>query len=141
MKKIIYILILFLFFNLALAFTVDEIITGHLVRYPSGTFNVQNFAPIIEAPEGYIGDPGDLVSVSPDVMDPNGDNFTIEFGAPLNSSGQWQSTEDDEGIFYAIQKIRDKNVVSNVQLYLDLYNYKGRGREQAEYLRDKAIKL
>ena len=47
----------------------------------------------------------------------------------------------DEGIFYATQNVRDKNVVSNVQLYLDLYNYKGRGREQAEYLRDKAIKL
>jgi len=47
----------------------------------------------------------------------------------------------DEEIFYATQKVRDKNVVSNVQLYLDLYNYKGRGREQAEYLRDKAIKL
>jgi len=47
----------------------------------------------------------------------------------------------DEGIFYATQKVRDNNVVSNVQLYLDLYNYKGRGREQAEYLRNKAIKL
>lgn len=47
----------------------------------------------------------------------------------------------DEGIYYATQKVRDKSVVSNIQLYLDLYNYKGRGREQAEYLRDKAIKL
>jgi len=47
----------------------------------------------------------------------------------------------DEGVFYATQKVRDKNIVSYVQLYLDLYNYKGRGREQAEYLRDKAIKL
>jgi len=47
----------------------------------------------------------------------------------------------DEGVFYGIQKVQKRNVVSNIQLYLDLYNYKGRGREQAEYLREKAIKF
>jgi hypothetical protein len=47
----------------------------------------------------------------------------------------------DEGVFYATRKIDRKNIVSNIQLYLDLYNYKGRGREQAEYLREKAIKF
>jgi hypothetical protein len=47
----------------------------------------------------------------------------------------------DEGIYYGIQKVQKRNVVSNIQLYLDLYNYKGRGREQAEYLREKAIKF
>lgn len=47
----------------------------------------------------------------------------------------------DEGVFYGTQRIKEKNVVSNIQLYLDLYNYKGRGREQAEYLREKVIKF
>jgi len=47
----------------------------------------------------------------------------------------------DVGVFYATQKVGEKNIVSNIQLYLDLYNYKGRGREQAEYLREKAIKF
>lgn len=47
----------------------------------------------------------------------------------------------DEGVFYTTRKIDRKNIVSNIQLYLDLYNYKGRGREQAEYLREKAIKF
>jgi len=47
----------------------------------------------------------------------------------------------DEGVFYGIQKVQKRNLVSNIQLYLDLYNYKGRGREQAEYLREKAIKF
>lgn len=45
----------------------------------------------------------------------------------------------DDGVFYAAQKLRNRNVVSNIQLYLDLYNYKGRGKEQAEYLREKVI--
>ncbi|MBC8488220.1 MAG: hypothetical protein H8D45_19500 [Bacteroidetes bacterium] len=45
----------------------------------------------------------------------------------------------DDGVFYGTQNIQRRNVVSTIQLYLDLYNYKGRGREQAEYLRERAI--
>ena len=47
----------------------------------------------------------------------------------------------DEGVFYAPQIISGRTVVSNVQLYLDLYNYKGRGREQAEHLRENILKF
>jgi len=39
-------------------------------------------------------------------------------------------------LFFNTQKIKDYNVVSNLQLYLDLYNFQPRGREQAEYLRN-----
>lgn len=37
-------------------------------------------------------------------------------------------------VFYNLQKIKGYNVVSNLQLYLDLYNFQPRGREHAEYL-------
>jgi len=47
----------------------------------------------------------------------------------------------DEGVLYAPQIISRRNVVSNVQLYLDLYNYRGRGREQAEHLRENILKF
>lgn len=36
--------------------------------------------------------------------------------------------------FYNLQKIKGYNIVSNLQLYLDLYNFQLRGREHAEYL-------
>jgi len=39
-------------------------------------------------------------------------------------------------IFFNTQKIKGYTVVSNLQLYLDLYNFQPRGREQAEYLRN-----
>ncbi len=50
----------------------------------------------------------------------------------------------DEGVFYRIQKIsnsdvKDVPVVSNIQLYMDLFNNPARGAEQAEHLRE--IKL
>jgi hypothetical protein len=38
-------------------------------------------------------------------------------------------------VFFNTQKIRGYTVVSNLQLYLDLYNYQPRGREHAEYLK------
>ena len=39
-------------------------------------------------------------------------------------------------VFFNTQKIKGFTVVSNLQLYLDLYNFQPRGREQAEYLRN-----
>lgn len=39
-------------------------------------------------------------------------------------------------VFLNTQKIKGYNVVSNLQLYLDLYNFQPRGREQAEYLKN-----
>lgn len=38
-------------------------------------------------------------------------------------------------VFFNTQKIKGFNVVSNLQLYLDLYNFQPRGREHAEYLK------
>jgi hypothetical protein len=39
-------------------------------------------------------------------------------------------------VFLNTQKIKGYTVVSNFQLYLDLYNFQPRGREQAEYLKN-----
>lgn len=38
-------------------------------------------------------------------------------------------------VFYDAQTIKGYKVVSNLQLYLDLYNFKPRGQEHAEYLK------
>lgn len=39
-------------------------------------------------------------------------------------------------IWYGLQTIRGYSVVSNLQLYLDLYHFAPRGREHAEYLKE-----
>jgi hypothetical protein len=46
----------------------------------------------------------------------------------------------DEGVFYNTQDIDGIKVVSNIQLYLDLVSYKGRGEESAEFLLREKIK-
>ena len=47
----------------------------------------------------------------------------------------------DEGVYYKAQEVNSISVANPIQIYLDLYNYKGRGREQAEFLRERVIKF
>jgi hypothetical protein len=43
-------------------------------------------------------------------------------------------------VFYGKQRIRKLWVVSDLQLYLDLYSYPSRGLEQAEHLYEKRLR-
>lgn len=61
---------------------------------------------------------------------------SVEFGGNLSLIQPY-----DEGVFYAKQDIDGKAVVSDVQLYLDLYHYPRRGREQAEFLREQRLQF
>lgn len=45
----------------------------------------------------------------------------------------------DEGIFYGVQEIDGVRIVSDVQLYVDLFNSGNRGREQADFILDKCL--
>ncbi len=45
-----------------------------------------------------------------------------------------------QSVFYGLQHKNGINIVSNVQLYLDLYNYPLRGLEQAEHIYRKKLK-
>jgi len=45
----------------------------------------------------------------------------------------------DEGVFYGMQLLEDSMVVSPVQVYLDLYSFRGRGEEAADVLLDRVI--
>ena len=47
----------------------------------------------------------------------------------------------DEGVYYKADEVDSFRVANPIQIYLDLYNYAGRGREQADFLREKIIKF
>ncbi len=47
----------------------------------------------------------------------------------------------DEGVFYGLQDIRGINVVSDIQLYLDLRSFKGRGEEAAQAIFEQRIRV
>lgn len=62
------------------------------------------------------------------------DLHTVEFGGNVHLLRPY-----DEGVFYRLRRPEGIAVVGNIQLYLDLYEYPARGREQAEFLRDEEI--
>ena len=62
------------------------------------------------------------------------DLHTVEFGGNVHLLGPY-----DEGVFYQLRKPDGISVVGDIQLYLDLFKYPARGREQAEFLRDQEI--
>ncbi len=47
----------------------------------------------------------------------------------------------DEGVYYKAQEVNSFIIANPIQIYLDLYNYKGRGREQADFLRERILKI
>lgn len=46
----------------------------------------------------------------------------------------------DEGVFYGVHNVKDINVVSSIQLYVDLYNFPARGEEAASHLLKDVLK-
>ncbi len=52
----------------------------------------------------------------------------------------WIFTPRDEGMYWGTQQAGELAIVSNVQLYLDLINFKGRGEEQATALREQRLR-
>ncbi len=60
----------------------------------------------------------------------------VEFGGNV-----YLVTPADEGVLSDTQEAEGLCLVSNIQLYLDLYNYPMRGREQAEHLREQVLEV
>jgi hypothetical protein len=46
----------------------------------------------------------------------------------------------DQGVFYGMKSFDDVNVATPIQVYLDLYDFRGRGQEAAEHLLKEVIK-
>lgn len=58
----------------------------------------------------------------------------VEFGGNVHLS-----TPGDEGVMVGSREVEGVTVVSDLQLYLDLYGWPARGREQAEHLRESVM--
>jgi hypothetical protein len=60
---------------------------------------------------------------------------------PVDSDGNFRLlTPTDNDVLWAKQEIEGEFVVSDVQLYLDLANHRGRGEENAEFLLEQKIR-
>lgn len=71
---------------------------------------------------------------SPDIWVEKLDLRPVEYGGAVHLIIPY-----DEGVFYNRQIVEDMVAVSNTQLYLDLYNYPARGKEQADFVRKQRL--
>jgi hypothetical protein len=65
-----------------------------------------------------------------------------QLGIKQTTSGAnvWVFRPFDDGVYYGLQNQDGLSVASNVQLYLDLINYRGRGEEQATAIRERLLR-
>ncbi len=80
-------------------------------------------------------------SVAHAYFEGNPSRVAAEIGArPISEGGNLVLVEpDDDAVFLALQESEGARIVSDARLYVDLYNFEARGREQAEYLLETAM--
>lgn len=84
----------------------------------------------------YISKGGSVGQEDPEMWKKGLDLKEVEFGGNVHLAIPY-----DQGVFYGFQEIDKLRIVGNIQLYLDLYKYPARGKEQAEFLREQKIKF
>ncbi len=85
-------------------------------------------APHVRSTDTYLYSLDDTILI--DILDLE----LVEFGGNLYLMEPY-----DIGVLFDKQVVDALSIVSNIQLYLDLYNYPARGREQAEFLRNNVM--
>jgi hypothetical protein len=93
----------------------------------SGAARVAPFARYARGFSYAVTDPQGLVKGLGWKPVPSGANFTI-------------LRPYDDGLLYGVRKVGGETVVSDVQLYLDLAGYKGRGEEAAQFLLEQRLR-
>lgn len=88
-------------------------------------------APFVTFPRFFTYVKGDIVALAKSLQFKK-----VESGANVTILSPY-----DDGVLYGLQKdAKGTQVVSNIQLYLDLKSYMGRGEEAAQFIFDERIK-
>jgi len=113
----------------------QERILAALRKLPEGSYALtlgaaaSLVAPAVRSTDVYIYAPEGLEAIVKAL-----DLKPVEFGGNV-----YLVEPNDGGILFDTQRKEGLTLVSSLQLYLDLFNYPARGREQAEAIREKAL--
>jgi hypothetical protein len=87
-------------------------------------------APFVTFPKFFSYVAGDIIELAKSLQFKQ-----VESGANVTLLSPY-----DEGVFYGLQDVKGVKIVSDIQLYLDLKSYRGRGEEAAQFIFDERIK-
>ncbi len=101
------------------------------LRYTLALFSgASRLAPFVQSPRSFI------------FIEERIEEIAVALGfRPVNTGANLVLLRPyDEGVFYGLQDINELKVTSDVQLYLDLQSYRGRGEEAAQAILEQRIK-
>ena len=116
-------------------FELEQILVSYCnkkrVKYAFALFSgAARVAPLTRYVKGFayvLGDPDTIAEELAWKPVPTGANFTLL--KPF-----------DEGVMYGSQEVNAETIVSDLQLYLDLIGYKGRGEEAANFILEQRLR-
>jgi len=87
------------------------------------TVNNVNRAPFLYSINDITVEEGDLVDIDPNASDPDNDALTFTFTSPLDSNGDWQTEEGDEGTYQVTVTVSDGSLTDSQQVTITVEEY------------------
>jgi len=85
-----------------------------------------NDPPELNLINNFTARSGDLINLNATgqitAIDPEGDNLTISYSSPFNSSGLWQSTINDTGNYSILVEVSDGSLTDSQFVFLQVFN-------------------
>jgi hypothetical protein len=89
-------------------------LTGNVIS--TSIFEIEDFPPTIEPIDDIVAEINDLIILTPNVSDDNGDSLTLIYSYPFNSTGRWKVNQT--GIINCFVTVSDG--FNNVTIYFDV---------------------
>jgi len=97
--------------------------------------SMNNDPPYLNYLDNLTAIAGDLIDLNSTgalgAVDPDGDALSFNFGAPFNSSGLWQSTENDTGNYTVLVEVSDGNLTDYT--YVDVLVFDDEAIKQTNF--------
>lgn len=85
-----------------------------------------NDQPILQPIENFTVIAGMLININEsgrlNFTDVDGDNLTLSFSSPFNSTGYWQTTTNDSGNYSIIVEVSDGNLTASQYVNIQIFN-------------------
>ena len=81
-----------------------------------------NRAPIIDIKDEITAKENELIKIKHSASDPDGDSVSVFFDPPLNSSGEWQTSYEDAGVYHVKIGITDGKLITEKEIKINVEN-------------------
>ncbi len=107
-------------------YNIDFVVfDGNLIDSEIVTITVNNVnqAPVLHFINDITVEEKDLVNINPSASDNDGDALTFTFTSPLDSNGEWQTEEGDEGIYQVTVTVSDGSLTDSQDITITVEEY------------------